>query len=1678
MKEEKKITTRKKQIPGFLKKTGKVVLWTLAGILLLLASIIILIQVPAIQDFARKKTVDYLEKNLQTPLSIKKLRVAFPKMLILEDVYFEDQQGDTLLYGKNLGVNLQMWGLLRNKLVIDEVLLEDVYANIQRNDTGRYNFDYIIDAFSGPPDTTASQKTSGGMEIKAGLVKLNRVRIWYRDQFDGLDMHYQIDQLRAGFKTLDTDPILLDFQNLTWFGGLADIKMVTPSTYAILPQSDSDATPTKFTLKIGLARMGNIQFRYKNAGDGMDMQADIGNLRSQDFSLDLAKQDIGFGTLDLSNSSYALQAMEPTNPKNTTTNPTAKDWVVNAGKISLMQSLFAYDDQTSKPTNKGMDYSHMLFKNINLEGKNLHVVGADTVSANILKGNFFEKSGFDLRELRTKLTYTSQGISLNDLYLRTPTTRIEESISVGYTSPSDVAANPGTLLVDANLKNTTISHKDLLTVVPMLYEYPLFTEFPRATMKLSGKVNGRLDNLNLYNVDARLFDGTRIRASGNIKGLPDPNRIVTDLNVQELTLKGSDIEKIIPKSLFPEGFTLPATATIKGSLKGSVETRLVADLFLSGSYGELTLKGYIDQPMEAKKARFDLKVGMKAFDMGALLGRSEEIGKITLQADAKGTGYDPTMMSGQYEANIQAAQYIGYTYKDITMKANAQNGIFNINSSSSTPELEYALQLRADLQKETPNVSTEINLKNIDFQQLGFMDYPLSFGGQISAIFPEMDIERPEGTLLITDIKGVYDTLNYQLDTLSLIASNKQGEQTLYAKSSFFSGSIAGDYTLTGIFPELLQFINTHYGFFEPTPALAGNQKAKIHFQVNPSPQLAQFLPGLEMEGPLSMDLDFDSRLCIFDLKGNIPGFTYGINNIKGGSFFAIGNDTSIGYKIYINDYDNGVTFIPTGLLQGDIVHSIVYFDLKLLDNTGRLQHTLAAKMEKRDDGYAFHFDPNSVLLDYEDWGLDPGNELLLAPEGLFAQSFTFSNGSQALVLQTFGDSATDPIGVRLFNFQIGTFTSIARQDSLYLNGIVNGTAEIDFNAEHMQVLADITIEDITYKKDSIGDLSLKIENSTADLYNIEAEITGFGNIAHASGNYNSNSGVFDLNLDVEKLMLRTIEPFTLGYLNKMKGHLEGGISISGTSDKPMLVGNLLFRDAEANAPLLNSVFSLRNERIRFLSDGMHFDDFTLTDAEGKKAILKGTLLTETWRSYRFNLDFEANNFRVINSTKRDNNLFYGILYLDSKISFRGNTDRPSIEAKFRANDKTNLTMVMPQDNPEIAQREGIVEFIDPEHPFGDNALTLKMDSLSQSGIFGLNLNADIEIDKDAIMSFVIDDNTGDALIAKGEASLYGGIDPSGKITMTGIYELSEGSYETSLANLTRRKFSIQKGSTIIWTGEPTTADIDITAVYNIRTPPFDLVEAQILDENPQTQTLYRERLPFDVLLNMKGELMKPDIRFNIKLDQNVNTSIGVITTVNSKLEQLRLEQSEMNKQVFALILLNRFVAENPFSSSTGGGGVSAFARQSVSRLLEDQLNALAGNLIEGVDFDFGLNSETDFTSGGGQARTDLNVGISTNLLKDRLKISVGSNFELEGANRPNQKTTNIAGNIEIDYMLSRDGQYLLRAYRKDEYEVALQGQVIETGVSFIITLDFDTFREIFDNRKSRKAIKKSAEKK
>jgi translocation and assembly module TamB len=315
-------------------------------------------------------------------------------------------------------------------------------------------------------------------------------------------------------------------------------------------------------------------------------------------------------------------------------------------------------------------------------------------------------------------------------------------------------------------------------------------------------------------------------------------------------------------------------------------------------------------------------------------------------------------------------------------------------------------------------------------------------------------------------------------------------------------------------------------------------------------------------------------------------------------------------------------------------------------------------------------------------------------------------------------------------------------------------------------------------------------------------------------------------------------------------------------------------------------------------------------------------------------------------------------------------------------------------------------------------------------------------------------------------------MDESGKLSLTGNYELEKGAYQLSF-NLLKKKFDIQKGSVITWTGDPTSATVDITALYETKAAPIDLVEAQLSGLSPSELNKYKQRIPVKVYLKMKGDLMHPQITFDVALPEE---EISKWQLVDNSLEQIRTNESELNKQVFALLLLGRFVGEDITQSSAGSTSTATMLRQSVSGILADQLNKIAGDLISGVDINFGIDAQDDYSSGSQQTSTDLTVGLSKSLFNNRIKISVGSNFALEGASA-NKDAANIAGDVAIDYLLSKDGRYTLRAYRKNNYEGVLEGQIVESGLTFMLTFDYDHFKELFQVKKE-KTNKKNVSKK
>jgi translocation and assembly module TamB len=200
------------------------------------------------------------------------------------------------------------------------------------------------------------------------------------------------------------------------------------------------------------------------------------------------------------------------------------------------------------------------------------------------------------------------------------------------------------------------------------------------------------------------------------------------------------------------------------------------------------------------------------------------------------------------------------------------------------------------------------------------------------------------------------------------------------------------------------------------------------------------------------------------------------------------------------------------------------------------------------------------------------------------------------------------------------------------------------------------------------------------------------------------------------------------------------------------------------------------------------------------------------------------------------------------------------------------------------------------------------------------------------------------------------------------------------------------------------------------------------------------------------------------------------IELVQAKLSQLRQDTSEMNKQVFAVLILGRFVSDDPFNSAAAQG-VGFAAVQSVSTFIGEQLNKAANNLIKGVDLSVDLATTQDYTTGDMRQRTDLNVAASKRVLNDRLKLTVGNDFEVEGPQPNNSQSQFVPSNLAADYLLSADGRYTVRVYRGQYNEGALLGYVTETGVNFIVSVDYNQFKTVFMRSKNRKRQTKLASK-
>lgn len=1653
----------------FLKITGIILL----SVLLLFLGVFFYLQTPGGQTFLTNRVVNYLKTKIDKPFSIKKINYKIPDWIELNGVYFSDNKGDTLLAGQRLYINMDMLALMNNKVSVNEVNLENIKVSIKRTlpDT-TFNFAYILDAFIPKSDVKIVADTSKGVPLKYNIanLKFKNVSLKYLDDVTGVDVKVRLKNTETSFTDFDPATSKYHLNKLMLNGGDMTLRLY-PST----PAKPTVEIPSSDTLDLAFTEMDvkGINWKIIEEESGLVNTVKLGRLNAKGDQLYLSGEKVHLKSVDLFNTDASVVFLKKPvkinaikGQKDVVTAST-NNWKVLVDKIVFDRNNIQYKDLNAPTQKRGMNYNDLKINNLKLNSERFYYSPILT-SGWIYSGSFKEKSGFEIQSLQTDFAYTDKQTFLKKFLLKTPQSILRDELVLTYASMNQLTNDIGKVRVKTVLKNSQLAFKDILLLVPDLAEMPPFKGNENEFLRFNGAVSGTVNNLKIAPTFIKGFDQAKLNFQGQITGLPNVNKTSLNIDVKELFITKKDLLKIAPKGSIPNSIELPEKVAIVGKIKGKI-ANLLLDTKLKSDLGNASFKGKLVNITADKNQQYEGLITFQGFEMGKFLKQTEQIGKISLSARVKGTGIDPKTMRGSVDGTIQQAELKGYDYKNVVLQADLASQIATIKGNIKDPNITLVIDTKLDISQAYPSVKGNVNIGQLNLKPLGFYTDNIGIRGDIDIDMPNTNPDNPSGTIFIRQGTLLQDGKPIKIENTSLTATSSPEGKKITINAPFLKANLNGNFNYLQLSDIFISAINKY--FVLPNVAyipVTAPYNLTMDIKLVKHPLIQAFVPGLTRLDTTRLLASLDSEAdTIFRANLTMPYLEYDTIQIRNVKMKMAGNNTKLTYSGGLD----GIVFtgfqVRKTSLLGDVNNNIASFKATFKDSVDKDRHALAGLLQSVDNQYRIKLRKGGLFLNYTPWQVDSTGYIAYGNAGLLVKNFNINRGQERLAVNSTTNTPNGPITVTTDSLDIQNFVTLFSPDSTLASGKIDGKILLSNYMTNPSFTGDIAIRDFRFQRIAIGDLDVNVFSETPSKITAKATLMSANNDLSLSGNYYlKTKNSLDLNLNINKLGAETVEAFSFGMLRRAKGILSGRASIKGSTTSPQLNGNLNFDKVAFDVSQLGSRYLIDQQELIFDGQTIRLNQFTVSDTLNQPLKVNGTVVLSNIPLVKYDLTVNTKNFMVLNSTRKDNDFFYGKGFVDANLKLQGISEKAKIEGDIKLRENSKISIIVPSLD-DVSSSEGVVVFVNRKNPPKDS---VKKDSTNTDMFvnnFVSEIDLDIVADDKSELTIVVDEINGDNLVVKGNARLNAGVNTSGQSFIFGSYDLTEGNYGLTYEVL-KRQFLIQKGSNIIWTGDPMNADVNITAIYRTSTAPLDLMT----NETNSNQDIYRQKMNFDVLLTMSGKLSKPDPSFKIEVskEQNLTVSQEVIKNVGDRLTALNNggasgDKAIIDKQVFALLILNRFFSEKSsdfFSNSGGGVNAEAIARQSVSKLLSNQLDQLASDLIKGVNLDVNLSSSQDYFNGESAKRTDLSLGLSKGFFNDKIEVKVGRNFELENTSKITRNPSEVFDNVTINYKLTNDGRYLFKAFRKNQFQSVLEGFIVETGVGFTITMEYGKFKEIF----------------
>lgn len=1466
-----------------------------------------------------------------------------------------------------------------------------------------------------------------------------------------------------------------------------------PAVQNFVAREATEIISRKLGTRISIDRV-DIGLFYRVSLDGFyveDFQRDTllyaGRLDARIKSLGLFGGGLVFSRAELSDARFCLRETPDgeMNIKQVVDKLSKKDKARAEGKFRLeIERLetdgldFCMERLEHRNPSYGVDFADMHLIDIRAELKNFTIDGP-VIHTDIGRLAMRERSGFVVEDLAGCLCIANGCIDIREGHIRTAKSNIElPSLSLIGLDWALYKNFVEEVDITAQVVNTTLSSDDIAYFSPKMKDWHL------TLTDVNADVSGPVADMSGSLRSVRTGADTKLSVDFAAQGLPDVGKGHFKADISELTTSAADVDRLAAaltgKNLPDEVLRIAKNAGkigLTGKFDGTL-TAFAADAALATEIGGATCLLQVSSLRDGCRGVLgDVKTS--SLQLGELL-ENDLLGPLSLNVHVNGelsSEHSDAEVSGE----ILRLGINGYDYDSLRMKGHLVNREFNGLIEARDRNLRFDFRGLLDLNDEQrPRYDFALDLEEANLAALGVnrRDSVSVLAARIAARAVGRTLDDLNGIIFVRDVSYRYNDRELAADSVVIVGRNSLSDKFIRLRSDFVDADYEGKTSYKEVFAYLQQRFRDYVPTLDGGPGWQAQHPDTVELAdgysqltvnvrkinplvnaVSPGLQIADGSQLLLRINPANDKLSFEAASDYIE-RGRMLVTRLNLDAHNRGDSLVFAASTE---DLYLNSFHMSRVGMSGGAKDNKL-ELITDFADTIGDVSGRIGFRSEFARGRGPAGRQIdlRLTPSYISRGEKTWNIYTDG-ITADTSRIRIDRFRMVNAGQQLLLDgVVSRRLQDSVQLTLHNFELAPFSQFTSSMGYRVDGRTNGSATMKAVLGAGEVQADIVVDSISINDLAVPSIWLRsrwdfIQNRAGILVqqreNLDTLVRGF---------YAPSQKRYYARATLDAVELSALDPLLKGVVERTGGNADVDIALRGSGKEANLSGQIAVRDFTTTVDFTQVTYTMPRAVIEVKNNHLIAEGVPLYDPEKNEGLFSIDLNLEHLSNIFYSVKVLPKELMVLNTTSKDNDLFYGRIFASGSATIAGS--KGGVKMDIVATTEGDSEFYMPLSGQSNAKTADFVTFVTPEQIDTTDYLVRKKLLFQQQGRkkeaagSTMDITMALNVQDNTAFQLVIDPTVGSALKGRGNGMLNLHINPgNGIFNMYGDYTLIEGSFLFSLQNIITKKFIIESGSMIQWTGEPVDARLDINAVYKLKTslqPLLNTVTASSDDDQSGFRISDRS-VPVDCKIHIGGRLSNPQLDFSVVVPvTDIETQAAVASVLNT--------QEAQAQQFISLVALGTF-------SNSGSANIGASS--GVATGLEMLTNQLT-NWFSIDDYRIILN----YRAGSEMTGDEVDFGFSTNLINNRLLVEVEGNYIIDNKQAVSNNVSNFMGEAHVTWLIDKSGNLRLKAFTQTIDRFDENQGLQETGIGISYKEDFNNFKDLkqrirdrFTNKKRQK---------